>query len=159
MARSNSENRGGVSLGALLSGGASLICIILGGLALTSLAPDPVDRPLAETYLRQYYDRATRNPATCCYEQLDATFLKLNPSVTHQNYVAFFEGFSAIDVSHVRPGGNGYFTARITYHRKDGTTATEVDRFQLKCSRSTEWPWKNCGEGDITIYDVTNKFR
>jgi|SRR5689334_9360213 hypothetical protein len=123
-----------------------------------ALSPDPVERPLAEQFLVHYYTAATRNPKTCCLNELDHTYLSAHPDVP-RDYVAFFSRFKSIDVSHVRDVGDGYFRAYITYHSAtDGSTSSETDRFRLVCSKWTEIPGMGCGVDDVKIDDVTNHY-
>jgi len=136
---------------------ASIVAIVF---SYRSLAPDQVDRPLAEQYLRHYYSSVSKDPSKCCYDDLDSAFLALNPKVSRASYVHFFGQFSHIDVSHVRPQDNGYFSARVSYFRDgDPEPNVETDRFQLKCDETTKWPTQTCGVDDISIHDVTNRFR
>jgi hypothetical protein len=140
------------------------VITVIGSLAaiyavVHSLAPDPVERPLAEQFLTRYYAMATKDPSKCCLNELDGTYLAAHPAV-RRDYVSFFRQFKSIDVSHVRDTPDGYFRALVTYHWADGTPASsETDRFKLVCSKWTEVPTLDCGVTDIKIDDVTNRFR
>jgi len=127
---------------------------------LHSLTPDPVERPLAVRYLEHYYGAVTRNPRSCCFDELDSTYQSLHPNHTLSDYVAFFRQFNQIDVAHVRDAPDGYFKAQITYHYRDGRSpATETDWFKLVCPEKSELPRVGCDVGDVSVDDVTNKYR
>lgn len=136
---------------------------VLGSLAAiyalaVSLAPDPVERPLAEQFLVHYYSAAADDPTKCCLDRLTSSYLAAHPTVS-RDYVPFFSRFKSIDVSHVRDTPDGYFKALVTYHPADGSQAiSETDKFKLVCSKWTEAPMVSCGVGDVKIDDVTNRF-
>jgi hypothetical protein len=145
-----------VSLGTVVA----VVTLIGGVLAINSqLTPKTVDRPQAVSFLNYYYKHSVQDPSTCCYDLLDGAF-RQEKHTTKAGYVAFFRQFSKIDVTHVRDaGGDGQFSAMLTYYRPDGNvSAPEKDKFQLKCTSATRLFWVDCDVGHTRIHDAQNRY-
>jgi hypothetical protein len=116
-----------------------------------------IDRPVAETFLKDYYDKVLGTDQQAqAYQMLTPEFRR-NKAGRITEYKRAWERYREISVVNVRPAdGRNRFRASLTYRLVNGTMSRENTTFQLQCIPL----WKrmsspfSCGAQHVRILDT-----